>query len=304
MAVEAIEINPVGANLLNPVLPMGRLVAGHPMVSQVVVDDTTKQPKLGKDMQPQHQTYFGFAIPKAGEQHWNQTAWGRLIWEAGSKGFPRGEFNNPSFAWKIVDGDSVYPNKNGTIPSEQEGYPGHWVLNLSTLLASIQCVSSITGKACATDKEIKKGDYGRVTLIAKANCDQNGMAKTPGVYLNPTGFCIDKQGEEIISKGSVNVDTSAAFGVSSMGSFGSPAPVNTQVQAPQVQAPQVQAPQVQAPQVQAPAPVQPNTTFLKPPAPSAPPAEVKRMYQGAVYTEAQLRANNWPEATIQSLPIA
>lgn len=250
-----VEINSIGASAqaVNAVLPTCRIVAGHPMLFTQDKDWATKALKVDKNGQPKMSTFFAVAIPKGGEQHWNQTAWGQLIWQEGATGFPRGEFNRPDFAWKVVDGDSNIPNKNGTIPNTQEGYAGHWVLSVSTSLAAPKCfkVNAQFGIVeCVSDKEIKRGDYGRVTLTVKANCDANGFAQSPGVYLNPLGFCMDREGQEIVGEGVPTVNAAMAYG----------APVS---QAPTTQA--YQAPQG-TPAYQP--PVQPNNTWTNPPPPT------------------------------------
>jgi hypothetical protein len=286
-------INPIGGNTENPLLPAGRIVGGHPMVRTPVKDDTTKQQKLGKDNQPRFETYIGFAIPKAGEQHWSQTAWGQLIYNEGVKGFPRGEHGAPTFAWKIVDGDSTIPNRSGTIPSQQEGYAGHWVLNLKTELTPPKCYKANaqfgTLTELTSDKELKKGDYGRMSISVAPNCDAQGNAKTPGVYLNPLAFCLDREGEAIV--GEFGVDANAAFG----GTVSAPVAAYT----PPVQ----QA--APAPYV---APIAPNTTYMAPPPPAAdqtppPPApapEQERVLSNG-FTATQLRNAGWPETAIAAL---
>lgn len=269
----------------NPVLPMGRIVAGHPMMFTQEKDWNTKQLKVNAQGQPKMSCYFGFAIPKGGETHWNQTPWGQLIWNEGATGFQRGEFNRPDFAWKIVDGDSPIPNKSGIAWNSKEGYPGHWVLNISSALAAPKCFKASQQMGalieCVSDKEIKCGDYGRVTISVKANCDANGMAQSPGVYLNPLAFCMDKEGQEIVGEG-VPQGNAAMFGAAS-----APAPV-----------------QNATPAYQPPVNVQPNNTWSNPPPPSAPtppPVQSIRMvvYNGQTVKVDDLLAGGWTEAQIQ-----
>lgn len=279
-----VEINSIGASAqaANAVLPTCRIVAGHPMLFTQDKDWATKDPKVDKNGQPKMSTFFAVAIPKGGEQHWNQTAWGSLIWQEGATGFPRGEFNRPDFAWKVVDGDSTIPNKNGTIPNTQEGYAHHWVLSVSTSLSAPKCfkVNAQFGIIeCVSDKEIKRGDYGRVTLTVKANCDANGFAQSPGVYLNPLGFCMDREGQEIVGEGVPTVNAAMAYG------------------APVAQAQPTTTPAYQPP-------VQQNTTWQNPPPPAGatPPlsASVVRMvsYKGQTLKADDLLACGWTEAQI------
>lgn len=314
-----VELNPVNAQLENPVMPTGRIVAGHPLVAQQVKDNHGAA-KIGKDGQPMYQYYFGYAIPKQGEQHWSQTAWGQLIYNEGAQAFQRGEYQSPTFAWKITDGDSPIPNKKGKIPNQQEGYAGHWILNLSTSLpfACYKLNSQFgTLTECTSDKDFKRGDYGRVTIVVKGNADANGNAQTPGVYLNPVAFCMDKEGTAIVGDSVYNVDATAAFGGTVQAA--------PQMQAPNMGVPPMQqmqppaAPQMQAPvnqQMQPPAAgvppttpnmgVPPNTSYMQPPAaPQAQvQAEVKYTLNGATYSEAELKANGWNDVQIQGLPRA
>lgn len=188
------------------VTPVGRLVAGHPMDHQTVTDDNN-QPKPGPDGTPRTEVYLAVAIPKGSEQHWNATDWGRAIWQAGAEGWPGGEFNSPQFAWKITDGDSTVPNRRGKKPCERDGWPGHWVMHLSTGL-NVKCFHAGQYEPINQIQEkhaIKRGDYCRVCINAKGNAP----SQTPGVYLNPTLFELTRAGVEIQGSGP---DPSEAFG--------------------------------------------------------------------------------------------
>ena len=267
------------------------------MVRTAVKDDTTKQQKLGKDNQPRFETYMGYAILKGGETHWSQTAWGQLIYNEGVGGFLRGEHGAPTFAWKIVDGDSTIPNRSGTIPNQQEGYAGHWVLNLKTELTPPKCYKANpqfgTLTELTSDKELKKGDYGRLSMSVAPNCDAQGNAKTPGVYLNPLAFCLDRIGEAIA--GDFGVDANAAFGGTVTGV--QPQPQQAAYQPPVQQ--QAQAATYQPP-------VQQNTTYMAPPppaqaVPTPPPAHEQERVLSNGYTASQLRQAGWPETAIVAL---
>ncbi len=177
--------------------PEGRIVGGHPMVSSIVKDTRTGQPKMQADnITPRTETYIGLAIPKAGEQSWQQTPWGQLIVQAATQGFPNGEYQGPNFAWKVADGDSQVPNQKGKRPCEREGYPGHWIINCSTGLP-VKCYN--VGKYDAIDQiqdqnTIKPGDYGRLLI----NCRSNESAQSPGVYMNPSLFELTRAGVLIV----------------------------------------------------------------------------------------------------------
>lgn len=176
--------------------PEGRLVGGHPMQSNVRTDPRTQQPIMGKDGQPSRQTFIAVAIPKGGETHWYQTEWGGQIYQAAVAGWPNGEYNAPTFAWKIDDGDSQVPNKNGKKPCDREGYPGHWVLKCSTSLP-VACFNKgyyDPTQQIQQEGEIKPGDYCRVFLQIRGN----NPSQSPGVYLNPTKFELSRAGELIV----------------------------------------------------------------------------------------------------------
>src|ERR1700740_1677164 len=113
---------PVGRLLWGSVsVPKTKDSKGNPLVIK-------KGPEAGK---PNPRYEFGIGIPKAGEQHWNQTVWGRLIWDTALKAFPNGFAAD--FSWKVTDGDSTAPTKKGkAAPCTREGHPGHWVLAFSS----------------------------------------------------------------------------------------------------------------------------------------------------------------------------
>jgi hypothetical protein len=212
------------------------------MKRNVVKDGVTKQPVIDATTGKQKtNVYIGVAIPKGGESHWNQTDWGQKLYQVAQAGWPRGEFQNPIFAWKIVDGDSETPNQSGTVPNKKEGFPGHWVLNCATQFF-VNCHypnKYDPTQQIQNEKEIKAGDYCRVLLSVKDNCNPNLPNQTPGIYLNPQLFELSRAGQEIIlSKGPSAAD---AFG-------GSPAviPPNAQLDNAVQQPPAAMQPPVNA----------------------------------------------------------
>jgi hypothetical protein len=273
--------------------PVGRLVGGHPMVANAVTDQKTGQPKFQQDgVTPRTESYLGVAIPKGPEQHWNQTEWGAAIWNKAATDWPRGESGTPSFAWKITDGDSQIPNKRGRKPCEREGYPGHWVLQLSTGLP-IKCYHA--GKyepihQIQNLNDIKPGDYCRVLVSVRGN----GPCESPGMYLNPHLFELSRAGVEII------LDT----GPSAADVFGGAAP---QMPAGAQTAPAIPQQPTAAPAPTAPVQqtaVQPAPDFLNPPAAVAPAPVAMRLVNGQPYSEDALRAGGLNDAQIQALPTA
>jgi hypothetical protein len=205
------------AKIMQEVLfPVGRLVSGHPMELQQVTDNADK-PLFNNDGTPVTQRYIGIAIAKGTETHWNQTEWGAKIYAEAQNpvgGYPNGEIGQPSFSWKIVDGDSTVPNKNSKKPCEQEGYKGHWVVMMSTRLTyncyhvgRYEPMQAIQNKA-----EIKRGDYCRVMCTVKGNTKDGKPSKSPGVFISPIMLELSRAGIEIAS--TFLPPASSVFGVS------------------------------------------------------------------------------------------
>jgi len=194
--------------------PEGRIVAGHPMEAHPVTDDANR-PKVAADGTPRTSTYVGLAIPKGPETDWKQTPWGQQIAAVALADWPNGEHGSPSFAWKVTDGDSAVPNKRGKKPCDREGWPGHWIIHASTEL-SVRCHHKDKYEAhevIQNKAEIKRGDYGRLVLQVKGNAP----AQSPGLYVNPILFSLDRPGVEIVS-----VDATSAK--DAFGGGGTPAP--------------------------------------------------------------------------------
>lgn len=241
------------------VTPVARLIHGHPMKQNTRTDDVTKQPIIGKDGQPVKDVYIGIAIPKGSEADWKDTEWGNQIMMAAldaENGYDSATTRRPDFSFKVVNGDSDIPNKNGIAPNTDPHKRGQWVLNLTTRIP-YPCYH--VGKYNPLDaiqdaNAIKLGDYVRVNIVAKGN----KPAKSPGVYLNPNLLELSRPGEAIVREGS-GPDAASVFG------GGAPAPV-TPPAAPGVPVPP------------------PATDLLVTP----PPVEEKYNVNGAVYTKSQL----------------
>jgi hypothetical protein len=207
-------------------------------------------PKLDRTGQPEMQCSFGYAIPKTGEAHWNQTAWGKTIYDTGAAAHPQ-LVASPAFSWKITDGDSPLPNKKGKRPCDQTGHPGHWVIWFSQ--GWLPKRVNATGEVELPDGAIVPGYYIQVFgSVAGNKLVPNG---TPGVYLNPIAVALVGEGERIAS----DVDTTkVGFGGAALPAGARP----VQAAAPQFAAP---APTPAAP---APAPVAPRPEILNVPAPA------------------------------------
>lgn len=293
--------------------PVARLVSGHPMVSYPVTDKAGA-PKLMATGEPMNSTSVGLAFAKGPETHWNQTPWGAVIWNAGMAAWPNGEYQAPTFAWKVTDGDSPVPNKKGNKPCDQEGWSGHWILFLSTMfsipsyhLGKYEAHQVIQNKA-----ELKTGDYVRASFNCVGN-NVNGPCESPGVYINPVMLELSRAGQLIVSASAP--DAAAAFGQSAP-VIPTNALVDTAIQAQPAATAQAPALTQQAPPIQqtvvtptvTPAhdlvqPQTPGANATPPPVITPPPAEQSYNYNGAVYTESTLLAMpGWTPAHLATLP--
>lgn len=174
--------------------PVGRMVMGDLYTPQT--KDTEGNPlvvKSGPNVgQPKQIYFFALAIPKnPGETNWNQTAWGAIIWKTGHDSFNT-VADTPTFAWKIVDGDSPIPNRKGKIPRDREGYPGNWVALFSSGFASN--IYNRDGSAPIAEVGAVKLGY---FLQVNADVDGNGSSNQPGVYLNHKLVALSAYGPEI-----------------------------------------------------------------------------------------------------------
>ena len=257
--------------------PVGRLVMGDPFKGRTTSDDGTplvvkSGPNTG---QPRTDYFIGLAVPKS------DPAWTTVhdtIKSAAFQDYPEHfaagmSCKLPSFSWKIIDGDSAQPNKKGIAPNTREGFPGNWILCMSSSFAP-KCYSK-GGDAILTDPEsIKRGYYIRVY----GNVKGNRPSPTPGVYVNVSMVELIGYGPEIVT----GPDASSIFGG---------APVAT------------------LPPGASATPPAPSTTITPahdfvagPPAPPAPPAERKYTVNGKEWTAAQLLAAGWTQDKLDALP--
>lgn len=266
--------------------PVGRLVWGS--VSKGRDKDRAGKPLTTKDGKPRTDYTFGVAIEKAGSTHWNQTEWGRKIWDVANAGMPQ-LTGRPQFAWKIVDGDSTVPNENGTIPVTQEGFPGHWVLRFKSSFPP--STYNADGSAPVPADAIKCGHYVQVA----GSVDVNGDTSKPGVYLNPTMVAHSGYGPEIKAGPD---PSSAGFGQGPRPAGMQTAPVGgLPASAPPLPA-AAPLPPPAAPTAVAPAPsfIQPPPAAAAPPPPPAVPAGITTTPKANGATWAQLQAAGWTEA--------
>lgn len=173
--------------------PPGRMVWGD--LYKVITTDYENRPlvfKTGPDAgKPRSKVDFGIAIPKVAGQHWAATEWGAKIWQAGHAGVSNaGQVKD--FSWKVTDGDDatlppIKPGKpQGKAPNQRAGYPGHWVLSLSSSFAP-QIVDGTNGKfnAITQPDAVKAGDF----IQVRGNASYNGSQGNPGVFLNHEVVC-------------------------------------------------------------------------------------------------------------------
>lgn len=177
--------------------PIGRMVWGSCYEAQTKnFDGTPLVIKTGPDAgKPTQKFAFGVAIPKGPEQSWAQTPWGQLIVAEATASFPRGEYQQQSFAWKITDGDSTAIKKGATRPINQAtGYAGHWVISFSSTYAPKLCKDD--GKTQLLEPNFIK--TGHFIQVAGSVAGNKNLAN-PGVYINHEWVNWSFYGEEIVT---------------------------------------------------------------------------------------------------------
>ena len=176
--------------------PVGRLVQG----SLYDPDDKDANgrplmyktgPKAG---QPRVNFYFAIAIPKGTETHWNQTDWGKLIYQTGIDNYPNGQWQRPDFAWKIGDGDSTIPNTEGRRPCDYEGFAKNWILKTSGSFAP-KLYNRYGSQQLSADIKIERGYF----IQAYLNVASNKSDQKPGLYLNHSIVAFSEYGDIIVS---------------------------------------------------------------------------------------------------------
>lgn len=270
--------------------PVGRLVGGSlykPQDKDALDKPLTIKtgPNAGK---PTVRYWLPVAIPKGNEAHWRETQWGALIWAEGVRAFPQAH-QAPTFAWKIVDGDSKVPNKAGKTPSQNEGYPGNWVLNFGGQYAPTALDAK--GTTVLTDAgAIKPGYYVQIG----GSVSGNGQQTNPGVYLNYQFVALSGYGPVIEMRAN---PSEFGFGQAPLPPGASPTPVAGMPQAAAPAAAPAAPPSAPSP---APAPVvvTPHTAILTPPPPPAPAGPVMTAKAGGA-TYAQMIAAGWSDALLK-----
>lgn len=289
--------------MLKITTPVGRLVQGDIYKPQTT--DDNGQPLVYKNGanagQPRVVYFLGVAIPKAGEQHWSQTAWGQQIWNLGhAEGKQAAQ--RPDFAWKIIDGDSTVPNQNGKRPCDNENFRGHWIVRLQGgFQPKVYVIENGGFVEMQQAGFCKPGHFVEVCFTV----DFNGDQRRPGMYLNPLMLCHRAYGPEIVYGPDVS---EAGFGASPLPAGASTIPMASTAPMPTGAAPVPPAAAVQyqnvAPNPQfvanaaAAAPV--HTPPPPPPAAAAPvPPPARQMTAkagGATYE--QFIGNGWSDAAL------
>lgn len=188
-------VNPNREDILTPT---GRFVQGSLyMPSTTDMEGRPLVYKTGdKTGQPRTNYYVAIAIEKRGETHWANTDWGKKIWDIGHKGFPNGAAQSLKFAWKITDGDSLEPNRKGTVPANCDGFKGCWILKFTGSEApTLLKLNSLNKTESFPEKDgIKPGDYIQIQGYVSDNQSQ----QQPGVFLNHKFICFRGHGERIV----------------------------------------------------------------------------------------------------------
>ena len=153
---------------------------------------------------PRTEYFFGVALPKGREAHWNQTPWGQMVWAVGAAAFPS-VYQGRSFAWKIEDGDSTEPNKKGRQPCEREGAPGHWIVKFSSGFPPTAHQQTRPGLFQDVAAEAIKLGY---WIQVAGNVASNNETESPGVYVNHSKVLFVRADAEIV----VGLDAASVFG--------------------------------------------------------------------------------------------
>jgi len=145
----------------------GRLVQGD--VFTPVTTDMKGRPMTDKNGNPKVQYFCAVAVEKNAPDF--GPAW-QGIQNVANAAFKNGETQRPTFAWKLVDGDTR-ENAN------KEGFPGHWVFRFTSGYP-FSVVSGAEARPVTNQNEIKRGYYVQVFFTVAGN----GDSTKPGVYLN------------------------------------------------------------------------------------------------------------------------
>lgn len=287
---------------LDLLLPVGRMVFGDVNKGRQRTDSKTGALRFNADNSPMMDFTAGVAVRKAGEAHWNQTAWGAIIHAHGQKEWPNGQWQHRDFSWKIIDGDSQEVNKKGKRPCDQEGYAGHWIIVCSN--GQAPQLTDRMGKQSLTDRSAVVPGRFVQPFISIAG---NESTDSPGVYLNLKILAYSAWGEEIVSSNAPDPST-VGFGQGALPAGASEIPQGQTVGTPAASAPAPSTPASAAPAPGTPTAVAPAAGFSNgpaapapaaaapAPAPSAPPpVPAKRMTAKATTTYEEYVKAGWTD---------
>ncbi len=162
--------------------PVGRLVQGK--VFEGSNKDAQGRPRLTQLGQPKMQWFIGVAFPKGPE--WD-AMWAQIT-QTAQRDFPGQEWNQPGFAWKVVDGDAP-ANAN------KAGFPGHYILRMATGFAPTAYNSN--DQQIVDHQQIVCGYYIQVYFSIRGNGEP--ATGKPGMYINHSMVRLVGYGDVIAS---------------------------------------------------------------------------------------------------------
>jgi len=283
--------------------PTGRIVQGNPLFKSPVMDDVTKQQKIGKDGQPSFNWWITVAFDKKDPATWPMicaikqeaaAAYPQLFPQGWNPNSPNEGCVRPDFAFKVVDGDGM--DLNGKPHSNKEGWGGHYILKISTYAGTMKCYDGLQNNLPITDMEaIHTGKFVRVSLDIKGNGWTGQGNSKPGLFINPDGVQLVGHGAKI--SGGPDAETMFAAPVSTYVPAGmsttAPVAAIAMPGQPAMQMPGQTTPQQPAPQM-TPAP-QPQMQMAAP-QPAAPVYTMTPLAQG--YTREQWIANGQTDESL------
>lgn len=269
-------------------LPVGRCV-----FTDTRTKDDKGQPLVNSAGEAYATHTIGIAIAKGGESSWQETEWGKVLVAQAQADWKNGQHGNPSFSWKVEDGDSTVPNKKGNKNCDREGWPGHWVIKPSTNFA-VKMVDKNGGPTNLTWSDVYPGCYVQAYCSTKGN----GRTDSPGVFVNLEILAFSANGERIQGTGGVD-PTTVGFGQAPLPAGAQAAPSGMATQQPAAAAP---PPPAQAAQP-APPPRQEfsaGATGAPPPPPAAPVDRLtdKARQAGVTSIEQMLAWDGWTEQAL------
>lgn len=176
--------------------PVGRLLQGDPFTAQD--KDMTGAPRVIKRGpnagQPNPQYYIGVGFRKDDPQ-W--PIFRAQVDRVAQAAWPQGQWQWPTFAWKIIDGDSPERNRKGRPWNSIEGFPGHWVCRFASSYPP-KCFHA--GRYQPADQILDKNTIRRGYFVrVNGSMEGNGETDNPGIYLNLDLVELAGYGPEITS---------------------------------------------------------------------------------------------------------